>query len=94
MAIEPKLSPAQRAALHSCTEAGCLRRTRDGYTGIGAAPFHTSRTVFALEREGLLAFVEGKGETELVPTPRGWEVATRQAANLHVKQSATEAQAA
>lgn len=95
MAIERKLSPAQRSALVACADAGALNRTRDGYTGIGAAPFHSSRTVFALERFGLLAFVEGKGETQLQPTGRGWAEAAKIAghAYLHVKQG-QEAKAA
>ena len=88
------LSKAQAAALKASTEAGFLQRTRAGYTGISRVEFHSSRTVFALERAGYLAYVAGQGETRLEPTAKAWKLATQLAANLHVKHDVSQAAAA
>lgn len=70
------LSPAQRACLKAAA-TGTLRRTREGYstaTRSSLGTYHQSRTVFALEREGLLACVEPGDSTSLRITTAGREV--------------------
>jgi hypothetical protein len=61
--ITRALSRNQRECLDQAVRYPRLRRTRGGYQGEGAqgrdlVTYFKSRTVFALEREGLLAPVE------------------------------------
>lgn len=90
----PTLSAAQAAVLKAAAEAGVLRRSAAGYTGVSRTSFHTTRTVNTLVRAQLLAYVEGKGETELELTAAGWELATAMARDLRVKHEGSEVQAA
>lgn len=70
------LTPAQRACLQAAA-TGDLHRTRDGYTTAtrsSLGTYHQARTVFAMEREGLLAYVEDGDTTRLRITTAGREV--------------------
>lgn len=84
MAKTPKLSAVQLAALLAAAEAGALRRGPGGYVGLNKADQHKARTVFLLERLGLLARGESGSEASLSPTTAGWEIATRHAASQRV----------
>jgi hypothetical protein len=90
MAKTPNLSATQLAALLAAAEAGALRRAPGGYTGLNKADLHKARTVFLLEREGLLARGEAGSEVSLAPTPAGWEIATRHAASTQIAHRAIE----
>lgn len=74
--IARALSRNQRDCLDQARRYPHLRRTRAGYQGVGAQGkdvivYFKSRTVFALEREGLLEPVEAGSEASFRITDAG-----------------------
>lgn len=80
--ITRALSRNQRECLDQAARYPRLQRTRAGYQGEGAQgkdciAYFKSRTVFALEREGLLAAVEQGSATSFRITAAGRAEAPR-----------------
>jgi hypothetical protein len=80
--ITRALSRNQRECLGQAVRYPFLQRTRAGYQGVGAKgkdciEYFKSRTVFALEREGLLAPVERGSMTRFEVTDAGRAEAPR-----------------
>lgn len=70
------LTATQRACLAAAARAGTLRRTRHGFAAESETEAcHQARTVFALERAGLLAYAEGGDTTRVAITAEGRAVA-------------------
>lgn len=70
------LSTSQRVCLLAAQRGGSLSRTRHGFAAPGEpGAYHQARTVFALERAGLLAYAEGGDTTQLTITDDGRAVA-------------------
>lgn len=70
------LSTTQRACLQAAARATTLRRTRNGYAAEDEPDaYYQPRTVFALERAGLLAYAEGGDTTAVTITDDGRAVA-------------------
>lgn len=71
------LPAAQLAALLACIAGGVLRRTRGGYRSPqpGVEPMHSTRSLFALTRDGLLQRTQPDSDSEFAPTQAGRDLA-------------------